>query len=84
MAEILPREYPRACPAMRQMGLAIWQLNFRVLPVNNSFYTAAQLRAYRSGARYQPDDNLNMMKMITSYMTEQEIEAVAEYISGLH
>ena len=50
----------------------------------HALYTAAQLRAYRSGARYQPDDHLNMMKAITSYMSEQEIEAVAEYIAGLH
>ncbi len=50
----------------------------------HAVYTAAQLRAYRSGARYQIDDNLNMMKDIVDYMTEVEIDAVAEYISGLH
>lgn len=57
---------------------------FPRLAGQHSLYTAAQLRAYRSGARYQPEDHLNMMKKITSYMTEQEIEAVAEYIAGLH
>ena len=65
-------------------GVGNMAAKFPRLAGQHSFYTAAQLRAYRSGARYQPDDNLNMMKMITSYMTEQEIEAVAEYISGLH
>lgn len=57
---------------------------FPRLAGQHAVYTAAQLRTYRSGARYQTDDNLNMMKDIASYMTEQEIEAVAEYIAGLH
>ncbi len=57
---------------------------FPRLAGQHALYTAAQIRAYRSGARYQIDDNLNMMKDIASYMTEQEIEAVAEYIAGLH
>ncbi len=57
---------------------------FPRLDGQHAVYTAAQLRAYRSGARYQPDDNLNMMKQITSYMTDIEIDAVSEYIAGLH
>lgn len=57
---------------------------FPRLAGQHAVYTAAQLRAYRSGARYQIDDNLNMMKDIVSYMTEMEIDAVAEYIAGLH
>ena len=57
---------------------------FPRLAGQHAVYTAAQIRAYRSGARYQTDDNLNMMKDIASYMTEQEIEAVAEYIAGLY
>lgn len=57
---------------------------FPRLAGQHSLYTAAQLRAYRSGARFQPADHLNMMKQITSYMTEQEIEAVAQYVAGLH
>ena len=57
---------------------------FPRLAGQHSVYTAAQLRAYRSGARYHPEDHLNMMKQITSYMTEQEIEAVSEYIAGLN
>jgi len=57
---------------------------FPHLAGQHTVYTAAQLRAYRSGARYQTDDNLNMMKDISSYMTDTEIDAVAEYISGLH
>ena len=45
-------------------------------------YTAAQLRAFRSGAR-DNDDN-QMMRMIASRLSENEIMALAEYISGLH
>lgn len=47
-------------------------------------YTAAQLRAYQSGARHHPEDHLNAMPGIVGYMTEVEIDAVAEYIAGLH
>ncbi len=57
---------------------------FPRLAGQHAIYTAAQLRAYRSGARYQIDDNLNMMKDIVDYMTEVEIDAVAEYIAGLY
>jgi len=56
---------------------------FPQLAGQHAVYTAAQLRAYRSGARYQPDDNLNMMKEIANYLTDTEIDAVAEYIAGL-
>lgn len=57
---------------------------FPALAGQHAIYTAAQLRSYRSGARYQPDDNLNMMKDIATYLSDTEIDAVAEYISGLH
>ncbi len=57
---------------------------FPQLAGQHAVYTAAQLRAYRSGARYQPDDSLNMMKEIAIYLSDTEIDAVAEYISGLH
>lgn len=56
---------------------------FPQLAGQHAVYTAAQLRSYRSGARYQPDDNLNMMKEIATYLSDTEIDAVAEYISGL-
>jgi len=65
-------------------GVGNTAAKFPRLAGQHSIYIAAQLRAYRSGARYQPEDHLNMMQKITSYMTEQEIEAVAEYIAGLH
>ncbi len=57
---------------------------FPHLAGQHAAYTAATLRAYRSGDRYHPDDNLNMMKDIAAYMSDTEIDAVSEYISGLH
>jgi cytochrome c553 len=45
-------------------------------------YTAAQLRAFRSGDR--DNDSNRMMRMIASKLSESEILALAEYISGLH
>lgn len=65
-------------------GLGNAPAKFPRLAGQHAVYVATQLRAYRSGARFQPDDNLNSMAGIVSYMTETEIDAVAEYIAGLH
>ena len=42
-------------------------------------YTAAQLKAFRSGAR---NNNLQMTH-VAAYMSDREIAAVADYIAGL-
>jgi cytochrome c553 len=44
-------------------------------------YTAAQLRAFRSGER--ANDPASMMRGVAARMSDAEIAAVAEYISGL-
>ena len=44
-------------------------------------YTVAQLRAFRAGER--ENDPASMMRTIASRMTDRDIEAVAEYVSGL-
>jgi cytochrome c553 len=44
-------------------------------------YVAAQLRAYRAGAR-QTDPN-QMMRNVASTMSDEQIDAVASYIQGL-
>lgn len=44
-------------------------------------YTAAQLRAFRSGER--SNDNGRVMRLIAEKMKDAEIEAVSEYIQGL-
>lgn len=45
-------------------------------------YTAKQLRAYRDGAR--TTDPAGMMRAIASRLTDADIQAVSEYVSGLH
>jgi cytochrome c553 len=47
----------------------------------HAVYIAAQLRAYRSGAR-QTDAN-QMMRTVASTMTDEQIDAVASYVQGL-
>jgi cytochrome c553 len=44
-------------------------------------YTAAQLRAFRSGER--ANDPSRMMRAIAERLSDREIAEVAEYISGL-
>jgi len=48
----------------------------------HSEYTTAQLRAFRSGGRN--NDPNSMMRMVASRLSDEEIQALAEYISGLH
>jgi cytochrome c553 len=45
-------------------------------------YTAAQLKAFRSGER--ANDTNQMMRMIAARMTDREVAAVAQYAAGLH
>ena len=45
-------------------------------------YVVKQLKDYRSGARAM--DPNSMMRDVAAMLTEQEIDAVAQYISGLH
>lgn len=45
-------------------------------------YTAAQLRAFKSGER--ANDPNAMMRDVAERMTEEEIQAVSQYIAGLH
>lgn len=45
-------------------------------------YTLTQLKNFRSGER--ANDAAKMMRVIATKMTDQEMQAVAEYISGLN
>ena len=45
-------------------------------------YTAKQLMAFRKGER--TNDRNIMMRQASRWMSDQEIEAVSEYIAGLH
>ena len=45
-------------------------------------YTLMQLKAFRSGE--QTNDNSAMMRTIVERLTDSELEALANYVSGLH
>jgi len=49
----------------------------------NADYVAKQLKAYRDGTR-ATDANSNIMIDVASRLTDAEIEALANYVSGLH
>jgi cytochrome c553 len=55
---------------------------FPVLSGQHSAYVVKALKDFRSGAR--ANDPANMMRDIAAKMSDSDIEAVAEYISGLH
>ncbi|HTP60548.1 MAG TPA: c-type cytochrome [Burkholderiales bacterium] len=44
-------------------------------------YTEAQLKAFRSGAR--ANDPASMMRTVAGRLTDQEIQAIADYVAGL-
>lgn len=45
-------------------------------------YTASQLKAFRSGAR--ANDQRLMMRDASRFLSDEEINAVSEYVAGLH
>ena len=55
--------------------------NYAQIRGQHATYTAAQLKAYRSGTR-QTDPN-QMMRNVATNMTDEQIDAVAAYIQGL-
>lgn len=54
---------------------------FPSLAGQHATYTANQLKAFRAGVR--ANDAGKMMRMISTRLTDPEIEALAQYISGL-
>lgn len=49
----------------------------------HSTYVATQLKAYRSGARKTDQEQNQMMRNVTTRLTDSQIEAVASYVQGL-
>ncbi len=56
--------------------------NFPMLSGQFADYTAGQLKAFRAGQR--ANDAGSMMRGVAKKMTDAEIEAVSQYIQGLH
>jgi cytochrome c553 len=72
-----------ACAACHgPAGLGNAAAVFPRLSYQHPQYVANQLRAYRTGERN--NDPSGMMRDIASRMTDEQIEAVAEYAAGLH
>ena len=63
-------------------GTGNGQAGFPVLSGQHAAYTTAQLQAFKSKER---DNDLNhIMRDISSNMTQEDMEAVANYVQGLH
>lgn len=71
-----------ACTACHGPGGAGMPAQFPRLAGQFSEYTVAQLRAFRAGER--ANDPNRMMRAVAEKLSDREIAAVAEYISGLH
>lgn len=71
-----------ACAACHGPSGAGIPVQFPRLAGQHAEYTLTQLTAFRSGER--ANDAAKMMRVIASKMTDQEMKAVAEYISGLN
>jgi len=70
-----------ACAACHAPNGAGMPAQFPRLAGQHAEYTAAQLKAFRSGQR--ANDTAQMMRGVAAKMNDQEIAAVSEYIAGL-
>ncbi|MGH9578995.1 MAG: c-type cytochrome [Terriglobales bacterium] len=70
-----------ACAGCHSPNGAGIPAQFPRLAGQHAEYTATQLRAFRAGER-ENDEN-RMMRLISSRLSDQEISALAEYVSGL-
>jgi len=71
-----------ACAACHGPNGAGIPVQFPRLAGQHAEYTLAQLNTFRTGDR--ANDAAKMMRVIAAKMTDQEMKAVAEYISGLN
>lgn len=78
----LARGIPACAACHSPDGLGNAPARFPVLSGQNAEYVADQLKAFRAGTR--GNDLNGMMHGVTAKMNDQEIAAVASYISGLH
>lgn len=72
-----------ACTACHSPnGMGNEQAKYPVLSGQNPAYTAAALKKFRDGER--ANDPNNMMRAIAAKMSDQDIEAVSNYVFGLN
>ena len=71
-----------ACSACHSPDGAGIPVQYPRLAGQHNDYTVVQLQSFRSGER--TNDPNSMMRVIAGRMSDKEIAAVAEYVSGLH
>jgi len=69
-----------ACASCHSPNGAGIPVRFPRLAGQHAEYTLIQMKAFRSGER----NNAPMMKAIAAKMSDQELEAVSDYVQGLH
>jgi cytochrome c553 len=69
-----------ACHSANGQGLA--SAGYPALSGQDAAYTELQLKAFRDGSRQ--NDDAEVMRSITARLNDQEISALASYVSGLH
>lgn len=73
-----------ACSACHSPnGAGVAQAGFPALGGQHAEYIAAQMKAFRSGARHNDGDPAPM-RLVSERLTDAEIESLANYISGLN
>ena len=70
-----------ACAGCHSPNAAGIPAQYPRLASQHAEYTLAQLRAFRAGER--GNDGNAMMRTIASRLSDREMEALAEYVSGL-
>jgi cytochrome c553 len=70
-----------SCHGPNGRGMAA--AGYPALRGQHATYVAAQLKAYRSGARKTDQPNNQMMRNVANRLTDAQIDAVAAYVQGL-
>lgn len=75
-----------ACAACHgPVGAGVAAAAYPRISGQHSVYVANRLRAYRDAAKTTlPDGNFKSMATVAGKLTDQEIEALASYVNGLH
>lgn len=81
----LPRKGVAACSACHSAkGGGNEAAGFPALSGQHAAYTVLQLKAYRDGDRATDETFGGMMRGVAANLNDREIEAIANYVSGLH
>ncbi|PVZ70516.1 c-type cytochrome [Pelagibaculum spongiae] len=79
----IPAKGVAACQACHLAdGSGIASAGYPALSGQHADYTTAQLNAFRSGERY--NDPNKMMRSVAAKLSDAEIQAVANFVQGLH